>query len=51
MFVKFASNLLQNIYYKCMLKSLACKNKEDSAIYRKVAESLEKILCKIQSKS
>jgi hypothetical protein len=47
MFLKYASNLLQDLSNDCMLKSFACKNEEDSLMYRDVARRVDWLIARI----
>lgn len=47
MFLKYASNLLQDISDECMLKSFSCNNEEDSKLYRSISQRIDRLLTKI----
>ena len=47
MFFKYASNILQEVSYECMLKSFACENTEDAKMYRSIAHRIDKLIGKL----
>jgi hypothetical protein len=47
MFLKYASNLLQDISDECMLKSFACNNEEDSKLYRSISQRIDRLITRI----
>ena len=47
MFLKYASNLLQNISNECMLKSFACKDEAAIAMYRSIASRIDNLIRRI----
>jgi hypothetical protein len=47
MFAKYASNLLQNIYNECMLRSFACRDDEAAALYRNIASRIGRVIRRI----
>ena len=47
MFAKYASNLLQNISNECMLRSFACRDDEDAALYRNIANRIDGLIRRI----
>jgi hypothetical protein len=48
MFKKFASNTLQDLADKCLLKSFSCENQEDSEAYRKISSKINGIAAKLE---
>ncbi len=47
MFLKYASNLLQDLSNECMLKSFACKNEEDTKLYQNISRKIDWIITRI----
>ncbi len=47
MFLKYASNILQDISDECMLKSFSCKNEEDAELYRDVSRRIDWLITRI----
>jgi hypothetical protein len=47
MFAKYASNLLQNISNECMLKSFACEDDEEAALYRNISSRIDGLIRRI----
>lgn len=47
MFLKYASNVLQELSDECTLKSYACKNSDDAELYRSIATRIDWIITKI----
>lgn len=47
MFLKYASNLLQDISDDCMLKSFACQNDEDSKLYCDISRRIDWLITRI----
>lgn len=41
MFFKYASNILNDIHDRCLLKSFATKNEDDAVLYRKIAHNIK----------
>lgn len=47
MFSKYASNLLQNVYNECMLKSFACADEQLASLYRNIARRVDDLIRRI----
>jgi hypothetical protein len=48
MFLKYASNILQDISDECVLKSFACQNNEDAKLYSNIARRIDLLLTRIE---
>lgn len=48
MFKKFASNTLQDLADRCLLKAFACDNQEDSEAYRKISSKINGLAAKLE---
>ena len=47
MFLKYASNVLQEVSDECMLKSFACKDPEVARVYESIATRIDWLIAKI----
>lgn len=47
MFLKYASNILQDISDECMLKSFACQNDDDAKLYCDVSRRIDWLITRI----
>jgi hypothetical protein len=51
MFLKYASNILQNISNECMLKSFACRDEDAADLYRNISSRIDGIVRRITVES